>query len=277
MSKFKINTSLVVDGDFDVKGTTSTVNTETLTVKDNLIMVQGENQAMTGIIADNGTVSKTLSLEGYIFDKSITPSFTNLTGSLNFYSLWCYDTKLYENYYGTLTIDPNTKSISFEYMVQGSHHGSTMYYTINIYKNGVWKSDIENFEIGSLGKTSTDLTEIENIYEFFNLIKLSGECTLSDAKKIAYASPVLVGDTLKIGEGTATKDINGNITNFTFDADAAQALATRADSIENEAVLSWDATNYTIVDSGKKVSDILTQANFLYDEKTKTLNITFKK
>jgi hypothetical protein len=58
MNKFKINTSLVVDGDFDVKGTTHAINTETLTVNDNLIMVQGQNQVMTGVITDNGLIKR---------------------------------------------------------------------------------------------------------------------------------------------------------------------------------------------------------------------------
>ena len=65
MSKFIIdkslqtNGNLIVQGDLDIKGTTNTVNQETLTIKDNFIAVNGngttlDTAGMAGIVAITG-------------------------------------------------------------------------------------------------------------------------------------------------------------------------------------------------------------------------------
>ena len=55
-NKFNINGSVSISGDLNVKGSTNTVNQETLTIKDNLIAVNGNGTTLdaagiAGIVA----------------------------------------------------------------------------------------------------------------------------------------------------------------------------------------------------------------------------------
>jgi hypothetical protein len=73
----------------------------------------------------------------------------------------------------------------------------------------------------SLKITLNEDTIIEK--DLLEVFKATCEISNGGTKEVrmSTASPVLVGDTLKIGEGIATKDENGNIVSFEFNEGAA--------------------------------------------------------
>lgn len=250
MNKFKINTSLIVDGDFDVKGTTSTIDIQNLTVKDNLIMVQGQNQAMTGIVADNGAVSpRSLYVELCKFNTSNTLIFPE---GLSDREYLISGTQVYID--GTtynahkIVIRPSSGYFGIVYYIQ------RIEMSLPLYSNGNWQvASNFAFEWVTFTESSNlDSATLDLLYEFFDINKADGSHIVLNESlgRIAMASPVLVGDTLKIGEGIATKDENGNIISFEFNEGSAQSIATRDDDILNNAILSWDSNKNTIKDSG---------------------------
>lgn len=69
----------------------------------------------------------------------------------------------------------------------------------------------------------------------------------------AHAAPLYdpSTQTLKIGLGTYKDGV------FTPTAGEMQSIATRADTIVNDRLLKWDSANYTIVDSGMNLNDLV--------------------
>lgn len=257
-----INGTLSINGDLHVKGTTYTVDTETLTVNDNLIMVQGQDQAMTGIIADNGLTGMTLKAGTKIY----ISDFNKIITAFEKYTV------AKENGDKELVILRNS-GITLEVIGTNNDTGEEGTTIIeNEYNNGLQYSHYTGLD----GEDHTDLffgisadirygawrfvfaqnTVIDT--QTKNILFDAGEIEEGSTEEVrmSIASPVLVGDTLKIGEGISTKDENGNIISFEFNEGAAQSLATREDNISNNAILAWDAEKYTIKDSGKSLDNI---------------------
>jgi hypothetical protein len=84
----------------------------------------------------------------------------------------------YEYFYGTLTINFDTKYIEISYIedIPGTHIYQTYYVTI--YKEGAWVNT--NCSIRGV-ESSTDLTKLEAAYNLLKSVRLKGDCILSDA------------------------------------------------------------------------------------------------
>lgn len=68
----------------------------------------------------------------------------------------------------------------------------------------------------------------------------------------AYAAPIYdpQTNTLRIGQGTFSRDNNGNIKSFDFIAGESQAVATRADDLEDSCLVEWDGNQKKLVKAG---------------------------
>jgi hypothetical protein len=248
-----ISGNLSITGDLYVNGVTHTVDTETLTVKDNLIMIEGQNQPLAGIVIDNCETNSDyhnwlLLIDKVSFDTSKSLDFS-MIDKINSIQLYIY---CKWNGYSVdhLVISPAFRTLSVVIQDEnGDFSGRPGLYSKEVYEYGEWKVDSFSLTEISWVYLAGDVEMKDKMLEFANFISINtGEECQVISKNGIFAAPVLVGDTLKIGEGYEERDENGNITSFTFFPNAAQSIATRKDDIKNNALLSWDAVHYTIKD-----------------------------
>lgn len=279
--KFNIDGSLqvtekiVVQGDLEVKGSTQTVNQETLTIKDNFIAVNGDGTTldtagMAGVIAITGGENSILRNGNYKVD------FNKFQVALNI-NVIDYPEVLegedWKDTYGPYAIDYHNILVSkFNNLALCSNGDTSSWniasnpwgdkYTPKVYltlsnsssivfelskdKNGeILIQNYNNQQIFSFENQIIPQEDIDFVCSFL-LHEDGTPLTRSEfylgAK--AYAAPIYdkTDDTLKIGLGSYEKDENGNITNFTFGAGQAQSIATRADDISDGALVAWDDT-----------------------------------
>ena len=290
MNKFNINGSVNIQGDLKVQGTTSTVNQETLTIKDNLIAVNGTGASLStagtaGIVAITGG-------EHYILKSgTYKVNITKLIELIEPYTVYderapwySYDPTMYGPYqiyykngilgalnlYVTDTINKSTDYMKIE-------GGDIMHPNLQLNPGAC---DFVGFDLeGNLIQLSGDPEYIfENQIVSYDNIELICQLlehqdgtplTLSDLessgdielKGKAYAAPIydVNTDTLKIGLGSYEKDDNGNITKFEFGAGQGQSLATRSDNINDGHLVKWDEQQNKLVDSGVSTEELATQ------------------
>lgn len=292
-NKFKIDGSLnvenlVVENNLQVKGSTQTVDQETLTIKDNLIAVNGPGQRLdtvggiAGLVAVNGVEQYKLKDGVYMINENVIFNLLEIEyADTNYYHEAVYDIKSWNeeqvNKFNNLNLWVQSFTALDDSLIE---YPSQVFIdpTQSGYKVGIYIGQSLFFEIANIGKwidsdsividscnskltfknqlvKASDIDYLNSflLHEDGSLVTID-DYTQAGGKTQAYAAPIYdqSSDSLKIGSGFYDTDENGNIISFEFGAGQGQSLATRADEIGHGNILIWDDNSKKIIDSGKK-------------------------
>ena len=261
--KFNIDGNLqvtekIIVKDLEVQGTTQTVNQETLTIKDNIIAVNGdatslETAGMAGIIAATGGENINLKKDRYYIDTKKLGKVLDV-----------------ENYYNNHPTEGFTNFVSDKFNSVFASVGFSLYGdgdSINIKQTvGIMSQDytVVNNSNGNFAYGANIILDFSGLYaeplivasqsdvEFLKSFLLdSNQQSITSAhfetKGQAYAAPIYdkTEDTLKIGLGNFEKDGNGNVIKFEFGAGQGQSILTRSDDITTLTLLQYNPTKNT--------------------------------
>lgn len=278
--------NISIQGNLEVKGTTSTVNQETLTIKDNFIGINGNGTTLdtagkTGIIAITGEEQAIIKDGKYKFDVQALLDYIELQAIYDpdvqwadaygpYYLVWNhskveefnnlrlynYATKEYWDNVGAdagwgdvdtiLYLDMSAPTVNIQYLYNTM---GTIHVCVSMSGYSITFSSVVEIELKNQLVRPQDLNILSKILKNSSGSVLSSKDVIIGAQ--AYAAPIYDknNDTLKIGLGTYEKDVNGNITDFTFGAGQGQSIATRSDNIRDGAILAWDGSTNRLVDA----------------------------
>lgn len=261
---FNINGSLLLKdltltGNLNVKGFTNTVNQETLTIKDNIIVTNADGSAVldAGVVAVTGNQICVLKEGDY---SAVIRDY------FNFNKL-----KLKDIEGSILSLDQESK-MDYEnfdhYAILRLYAGNNILGEWEIWPNNPYDPVIPL----SLCKQIIDDDKIEMLKETITTIKDSD----FSYREEAYAAPLYVSseNVLKIGRGSIARDSNNNVSEFTFFTGEDQAIATRNNSINNGNIIVWDDNNKSLSDGGVAISDLNLNLKNSDGEKSLTLEQT---
>ena len=299
---FKIDGSLTTTGDINIQGTlningkTTTLDQETLTIKDNLIAVNGDGISLetvgkTGIVAITGKTNKVIKTGYYKFNVQGYAECINTSIATDLYfgnHLSWYDedaeyshpeVRLYPTgirYKGNV-ID-NITNVDI-YCGLYSPDGPPMGIEIYAYcqKNNM---QYESYDIGKIyidNSTSNTIkyqsnNDVELYFDNYILEESKEEYItklltgLQFVKKgQAYASPIydVNEDSLKIGLGSYEKDENGDILSFTFGSGQSQSIATRPKNIKHNSVVKWNDNKHVLEETQIQTTNTSVKINSL--------------
>lgn len=244
-SSLQVNKKMIVQGDLEVRGSTTTVDQQTLAVKDNIIITNADGGAVpdTGVVAISGNMFNQIkSGTNAVFD------FLSSYPSVSFYATDFSGVMLYKL--------GDTNEILIDNVI-----------AIECASNSF--IDVVGFLEGNrVGLSLSRDTGYNLMFLQDSPVKISGDGTIEDfcsafnipmekvsKKEEAYAAPIYVYDAddgdgaLKIGQGYVVREADGSVSSFEFVQDQAQSIATRADKISDKQLLQWDDLSHTIVGS----------------------------
>jgi hypothetical protein len=262
---FNIKANLAVSGDLNVKGSVVTVNQETLAVKDNIIITNAAEEATpyTGTVAVTGKkitglVAGTYALQDLVTNKlEITDDLATAILRENI-SCSLLDANNNVLLSGTLKASYNEMDMMGDIFIRGILYFNNVNVDENSFYSYSWDPYYYKSSYSWSGYSFPMYIKLEKDHLFKNeesktLIEtLIVNPIFSWDQLEAYALPLFNTEenVIQIGKGLVDRDENNNITGFTFLEGQAQALATRANEIENDSLLKWDEVNRQIVSAG---------------------------
>lgn len=273
---------LTIQGSLNVTGEVNTVNQETLTVKDNLIAINGDGSSLdsvgiVGVVAITGEQLYTLKNDTYELDASelielsepytVYDEYVPWGQALGCYKIYCGNDVLGNlNLFGVFTEFENEGILCVSN--GGDYHpylqlqpGSMDFATFDSNGNIVPHSSGIKLEF-RLENQSIKQSQFDLMCQLFKHQDGTPLTALDfTLKGEAYAAPVYDknDDTLKIGLGTYEKDENNNIKSFTFAGGQGQSIATRADTIDDDNLVKWDDKAHKLVDAGVSIKSLQDQ------------------
>ena len=223
--------NVTISGGLEVQGTVTTVNQETLTINDNIIVTNayGGMTPYTGVVAVTGNKIYTLKTGDYT-----TISYEQLE-QLNGADLY---------YMGVLSCDITYNGRKYNKISMESH----LIHAFHLENDITGDFDVVSGPVVFTINSDLILSDASLDKTFWETILINPNMEAADE---AYAAAIynLIDHEIQLGLGYVTRD-NDNRIDFDFYKGENQALATRSSNIADGHFVKWDNTKKQLVDGG---------------------------